>query len=261
MLPRLDAVRYETPLREGGSLPAIVEASDGRRYVMKFSGAGQGPRALIAEILGAGLARAAGLPVPDLALLDLAEGFGRTEPDPEIQDLLRKSTGVNVGLRYLPGSIGYDPYAMPGIEPARASAIVWVDAYLMNPDRTLRNPNLLLWNEEIYLIDHGASLYFHHSWRGWRDKIASPFAGVRDHVLLPFATALEEADASLPDRLLASVDDVVSQVPDEWLGNVPDLGGGAEHRAAYVEFLRERLSAPRDFAAAARRAHVEASSA
>ena len=192
---RVTGLRYVVPLREGGSLPAVVETDAPGAYVVKFRGAGQGARALVAELLVAQLAHALGLPVPDPAIVTLDAGFGETEPDAEIQDLLRASVGTNFGLAYLPGAIAFDPAADYAIDPDLAAAIVWFDAYIANVDRTPRNTNLLIWQDGLYLIDHGAALYVHHRWEGWQDRIQSPFPQIKDHVLLGLAGDLEAADA------------------------------------------------------------------
>ena len=238
------ATRYVTPLREGGSLPAVVEGDDGRSWVLKFRGAGQGRKALVAELIAGELARALGLPVPELALMELDPVLGRNEPDAEIQALLRASAGVNLGLAYLPGAIGYDP-SMGA--PPLASEIVWFDALTANVDRTPRNPNLLLWHKQLYLIDHGAALYFHHDWDRFLSRSRDPFPAIRDHVLLPFAGGLREADAALALRLdEALVRQIVALVPDDW------LEGARDH---YREFLWQRLQPPRAFVEEAARAH------
>jgi hypothetical protein len=189
-LRTVNVIRYVTPLREGGSLPAIAEADDGFLYVLKFRGAGQGPRALIAELIGGEIARAIGLKAPEIVFANLDEAFGRTEPDEEIQDLLKASTGLNLALHYLSGAITFDPTINP-IDPVLASAIVWLDCLLMNVDRTARNTNMLMWHRELWLIDHGASLYFHHSWNQWEEQATRPFTQVKDHVLLSRATELD----------------------------------------------------------------------
>src|SRR5688572_9855351 len=191
-LRTVDIIRYVTPLREGGSLPAIVEADDGFLYVLKFRGAGQGIKALIAELIGGEIARAAGLKVPEIVFASLDTAFGRTEPDEEIQDLLKASTGLNLALHYLSGAITFDPQVTK-VDPELASVIVWLDCLLTNVDRTPRNTNMLTWNKELWLIDHGASLYFHHSWDNWEEQAKRPFVQVKDHVLLPLASELEKA--------------------------------------------------------------------
>jgi hypothetical protein len=244
-----------TPLREGGSLPGLVEADDDGLYVVKFRGAGQGPRALVAEVLAAEIGRRLGLPVPDLALVDVDPVLARAEPDPEIQDLIEASAGINAGLDYLPGALAFD--AATALDPALAAAVVWFDALLMNVDRTPRNPNLLVWHGRVWLIDHGAALYLHHgSWR-IAEHARRPFPAIRDHVLLPFAGSIIEADerlAPLLDRAL--IDAVTALVPDEFLAG--DDGSPAERRAEYAEFLERRLGAPREFAEEAERARLAA---
>lgn len=237
--------RYVTPLREGGSLPALVEADDGFLYVLKFRGAGQGVKALIAELLVGELARVLGLRVPELVFCQLDEAFGRTEPDEEIQDLLRASTGRNLALHYLSGASTFDPLVTT-IEPALASRIVWLDCLTLNVDRTARNTNLLMWHQQLWLIDHGAALYAHHAGPGWARPRPRPFPQVKDHVLLPQARELAAADAAgrtqlTPDRLRA----IVALVPDEWLTN-EDISAD-EQRAAYVSFLETRLAAAETF--------------
>ncbi|HYN89656.1 MAG TPA: HipA family kinase [Ardenticatenaceae bacterium] len=248
MLKHLEAIRYVTPLREGGSLPAIVETDEPSCYVLKFHGAGQGPRALIAELVSGELARASGLPLPEIAFIELAAGFGRSEGDPEIQDLLRASVGLNLGLRYLPGSATYDPVAVPNVDPLLASSIVWFDAYTTNVDRTAHNTNMLIWQGDLYLIDHGSTLYFHHNWTGYEKRIRTPFAAIAKHVLLPFASQIEAADRLLSARLSGEViRRVVELIPDDWLGDEPRFASAAEHRQAYVEYLLARLEEPRAF--------------
>ena len=193
LIRTVDVTRYVTPLREGGSLPAIVEADDGFLYVLKFRGAGQGVKALIAELLGGEIARALGFRVPEIVFANVDPGFGRTEPDEEIQDLLKFSEGLNLGLHYLSGAISFDP-VINRVDEQTASRIVWLDCLLTNVDRSARNTNMLMWNKELWLIDHGAALYFHHSWTNWEEHSIRPFAQVKDHVLLPWASELEKAD-------------------------------------------------------------------
>ena len=248
MLRTVKATRYVTPLREGGSLPAIVEADDDGLYVLKFRGAGQGPKVLIAELICGEIGRALGLSVPELVFVELDPALGRNEPDEEVQALIEASAGLNLALDYLPGSIGFDPIAAAPIEPALASAIVWFDAYTTNVDRTPRNTNMLVWHRRLWLIDHGAALYFHHTWRDYLARSRSPFAPIKDHVLLPFASSIYEADAGLAERVTpVLIEQVVSAVPDTWLGDEPRFGSPDEHRAAYVSFLLSRLQAPRQF--------------
>jgi hypothetical protein len=245
LLRTVEATRYVTPLREGGSLPAVVEADDLGTYVLKFRGAGQGRKALIAEIVAGEIARALGLLVPEIVLANLDPKLARAEPDPEIQDLIRASVGLNLALDYLPGSLGFDPLVEPP-GPDLASRIVWFDALVTNVDRTPRNPNLLTWHDRLWLIDHGASLYFHHAWQGWEATSKRPFAAARDHVLLPFAEAISEADAALAPKLTKEVlREIVDLVPEEWLKVEPGFPDTAALRDAYVEFLSRRLEEPR----------------
>ena len=266
MLRTVTANRYVTPLREGGSLPAVVEADDLGTYVLKFVGAGQGRKALVAELVAGEIGRHLGLPVPEIVLVRLDPGLGRSEPDPEIQDLLKASAGLNLALDYLPGSLGFDPLVGPP-GPDLASRIVWFDALVTNVDRTPRNTNLLVWHGRLWLIDHGASLYFHHNWPardpsgdGTALEAASrrPFAAARDHVLLPFAGAIPEADADLTPRLTPDVlRRIVDLVPDEWLVAEPGFGSVEEVRSAYVAYLSERLREPRAWVLALEEARGE----
>src|SRR5882757_9769613 len=213
----VNVTRYVTPLREGGSLPAIAEADDSFLYVIKFRGAGQGVKALIAELIGGEIARKIGLKIPELVFANLDTAFGRTEPDEEIQDLLKASVGLNLALHYLSGAITFDPTVTP--LPSRlASQIVWLDCLLTNVDRTPRNTNMLVWNKELWLIDHGASLYFHHSWDNWEQQATRPFVQVKDHVLLPRAAELEAVDGEFRSILTSErIRSIVSLIPDEWL--------------------------------------------
>jgi hypothetical protein len=248
------ATRYVTPLREGGSLPAVVEADDDGLYVLKFRGAGQGRKALVAELIAGELARAAGLRVPEIVFVELDPELARTEPDPEIQDLIRASAGLNLALDYLPSAVTFDPVAhRPDAD--LASAIVWHDAFVTNVDRTPRNSNLLMWHRQLWLIDHGAALFFHHQWDGYLERAGSPFALIRDHVLLEFASRLEEADTNMSRRLTPQVvDRVVGGVPDDWLEASPLFASAAEQRDAYRRYLLRRLEAPRSFVQEAVRA-------
>jgi hypothetical protein len=252
------ATEYVTPLREGGSLPAIVAADDDGTYVLKFRGAGQGPRALIAELVSGEIARALGLPVPEIVFAELDARLAKTEPDPEIQDLLRNSAGLNLALDYLPGSITFDPLVDSAITDARlASAIVWFDALVTNVDRTPKNTNLLVWHRKLWLIDHGATLIFHHNWEGHEQRTRSAFAAVNDHVLLRYATQLTEVDGELAtlltgDRIAA----IIELIPDTWLGDEPRFANAGEHRGAYREYFRQRLTAPRAWAEEAVRART-----
>jgi len=244
-LETVRVTRYVTPLREGGSLPAIVEADDDGLYVLKFRGAGQGPLALVAELITGELARALGLPVPRLVLMELDGDMARTEPDPEISDLIRASAGLNLGLDFLPGSVMFDP-TVTRPDPDIASQIVWLDAYASNVDRTARNTNLLLWHKRLWLIDHGASLYFHHS-PTWTADIATrardPFAMIKEHVLLRFASSLRQADELLAPRVTPElIADIVGMIPDAWLTDI------ATQRQDYARYLQARITAPRAFA-------------
>jgi len=239
-LRKVNVIRYVTPLREGGSLPAIVDANDGFLYVLKFRGAGQGKKALIAELIGGEIARSLGLKVPEIVFADLDAAFGRIEGDEEIQDLLKASTGLNLGLHYLSGSITFDPLITP-VSALLASKIVWLDCLLMNVDRTSRNTNMLWWNKEVWLIDHGAALYFHHAWQDWKNA-SKPFPMVKDHVLLSKATQLEEVNTAF--RSLLTVDrirDIISFIPDEWLDVDSPFKNPGEHREAYAWFLETRV--------------------
>ncbi|HEX8254811.1 MAG TPA: HipA family kinase [Thermoanaerobaculia bacterium] len=247
------ATSYVTPLREGGSLPAIVEGDDDGTYVLKFRGAGQGPRALIAELVSGELARLLGLPVPEIVFAEVDPRMGKTEPDPEIQDLLRQSEGLNLALDYLPGSIGFDPLIdRPLIGKEKLAAkIVWFDALVTNVDRTPRNTNLLVWHGNLWLIDHGASLYFHHAWSDdFLERARTPFAAIKDHVLLPWASDILEVDAELAPLVTAeAIDAIVALIPEEWLGD-------ATHRAGYREWLLRRLQSPREWVEEAARART-----
>ena len=254
-IPRVTAMRYVQPLREGGSLPAVVDTEDGL-YVVKFRGAGQGPKALVAELIVGLLAQRLGLPVPQLALVDLPPPFGRSEPDPEIQDLLRRSHGANVGLRYLDGAFNFDPTAAGAvITPEFAARVVWLDALVTNPDRTHRNPNLLVWDRRPWLIDHGAALYAHHNWGSLTpEKVRGPFPLIANHVLLTQSDRLEEIDAGAAAALGGdALRRVTELIPDELLTG-PRYAGDANpavQRARYLDFLATRLSPPRDFVSAA----------
>jgi len=249
------ATRYVTPLREGGSLPGLMEADDDGLYVVKYTAAGQGPKALVAELLGGELGRALGLLVPEIVLADVDPALGRAEPDPEIQDLLIRSAGVNLGLDFLPGALPFDPAAgeRPGAEPpdpGLAADVVWFDALITNVDRTARNVNLLEWHHRLWLIDHGAALYIHHTWREPEEHARRRFERIADHVLLPYAGSILEADARLAPRidrdLLASLADAI---PSAWLDE--DAAG---QRRSYVDYLARRLEPPRMFVEEAERA-------
>jgi hypothetical protein len=236
------ARRYVTPLREGGSLPAIMEADDLGTYVVKFHAAGQGKKALVAEIIAGEIGRKLGLRVPEIVLVEVDPVLGRSEPDDEIRALLTASGGLNVGLDYLPGSLSFDP-VVTKIDRDLAARVVWFDALVTNVDRTARNPNLLLWGRELYLIDHGASLYFHHDWPAGLARSRTPFAPIRDHVLLPAADDWGRVDGELAAVLdRAALRAVLDEVPAIWLGDAPD-----ETRRQYLTWFEERLAAPRPF--------------
>jgi hypothetical protein len=236
-LRTVNVTRYITPLREGGSLPAIVEADDEGMYVLKFRGAGQGPKALIAELLAGEIARILGFRVPEIVFAELDAELSRTEPDPEIQDLLRSSAGLNLGLDYLPGSITFDPI-VDEIDALLASKIVWFDSFITNVDRTARNSNMLMWHEELWLIDHGAALYFQHSWDFWREQSIKPFSQIRDHILLPFASELAAISREMNSQLDRSIfESIVETIPNSWLEGD---GSPQEKRSVYQEFLVNR---------------------
>ena len=255
-LRKVTATRYVTPLREGGSMPAIVEADDEGMYVLKFRGAGQGPKALIAELVAGELARAAGLPVPEIVFIDVDVDLARTEPDPEIQDLIKRSAGLNLALDYLPGSVMFDP-VVTSPDAAMSAAVVWFDAFVTNVDRTARNTNMLMWHRELWLIDHGAALYFHHSWDNPMERALDRFALIKDHVLLPFAGSIEAAAAKLSALLTpAVIRRCVDAIPDTWLVVDSPFASPAQHRDAYVEYLLRRMQSPQAFAQEASRARA-----
>jgi hypothetical protein len=240
-LRHVNITRYVTPLREGGSLPALVEADDQFMYVLKFRGAGQGKRALIAELIGGEIARKLGLQVPELVFANLDVAFGRIEGDEEIQDLLKASVGLNLAVHYLSGAVTYDPLVTK-INAELASKIVWMDSLLLNVDRTARNTNLLWWHKELWVIDHGAALYFHHSWHDWQDP-KRPFLKIKDHVLLPLATQLKEVNDRYKSLLTEPViRSIIDLIPDEWLEEEQVFNSIEEHREAYVSFLTTRLA-------------------
>jgi hypothetical protein len=249
-LRRISATRYVTPLREGGSLPAIVEADDDGLYVLKFRGAGQGRKALIAEVVAGELARALGFTVPELTLVELDPVLGRAEPDPEIQDLLVASAGLNLGVDFLPSALPFSPAAEWTPDPELAADVVWLDALVTNVDRTAQNPNLLLWHDRLWLIDHGAALYFHHALEPEPGHERTPFVAIREHVLLPFAASIEEADERLAARVTPDLlEEIAAAIPDEWLDG--------DDREVYVAYLRGRLEAPRLFVEEAERAREQ----
>jgi hypothetical protein len=253
-LRTVTATRYVTPLKEGGSLPAIVEADDEGMYVLKFRGAGQGPKALIAELIAGELARAANLPIPELVFIELDADLARTEPDPEIQSLIRASAGLNIAIDYLPGSVMFDPIT---VQPTAslASAIVWFDAYVTNVDRTARNTNMLMWHRQLRLIDHGAALYFHHSWDNYMERSCDRFTAIKDHVLLKFADQLESADKTMSALITEDViRRIVELIPDAWLMNDLKFATATAYRDAYIDYLLKRLVSPHEFVEEAIRA-------
>ncbi len=253
----VQAERYVTPLRQGGSLPAVIEADDGRQYVMKFAGAGQGRKALIAELLSGEIGRALGLTVPEIVLIRMDRHFGRSEPDPEIQDLLRGSVGLNLGLAYLPSAVEYSPLLKFPLTRQDAARIVWFDALVSNVDRTPRNTNMLMWHRAPWLIDHGSTLYFHHT-EGWERDLSrarSAFRGIKDHVLLRHATTLEDEDEGMARVLTEDViEEIVRLVPEAWLADGANTSAAADVRAAYRRYLVDRLAPPRGFVEEAARA-------
>lgn len=241
------ATRYVTPLREGGSLPAIIEADDDGMYVLKFRGAGQGIKALVAELVAGEIARSLGLPVPEIVFVELDPILGRSEPDPEIQDLIKASAGINLALDYLPGSITFDPLIQKP-DSKLASSIVWFDAYTTNVDRTPRNANMLLWHKELWLIDHGAALYFHHNWNDYLERSLSAFPLIKDHVLLPFANDMQEMDEILSAKLTTEIiKEIIALIPDDWLIGETKFASVEEHRNAYIEYFMRRLESPRNY--------------
>jgi len=257
MIQTVTATRYIHPLREGGSVPAVVEADDGELYVMKFVGAAQGAKALIAELVAGEIARTLGLRLPEIVLIELNPLLGRSEPHPEIRDLIQASAGLNLALRYLPSAFAYNPLLEPPVAAELASAIVWFDAYVTNVDRTARNVNMLLWQDDLWLIDHGAALYFHHDWGDYLERSRSPFAFIRQHVLIKLASKVREADTQLrplltPERL----HEIVNDIPAIWLGDEKQFIGPDEQRAAYVAYLTARLAAAENFVGEAVNAHA-----
>jgi hypothetical protein len=252
------AIRYLTPLREGGSLPAVVEADDGGLYVMKFVGSGHGSKALIAELVAGEIGRALGLRVPEIVFIELDPALGPSEPNAEIRDLLRASVGLNLGLRYLPNAFTFNPLLKPPPDAGLASAIVWFDAYVTNVDRTPRNVNILIWQEELWLIDHGSALYFHYNWNGYMKRSHTPFSRIKDHTLLPFASDLDGADTALRSRLTPEViQHIVGLIPGGWLDGEPGFADQAEHRQAYAAYLLSRLEASHLFVEEAKHARTQ----
>lgn len=256
-LRRQKLTRYVTPLREGGSLPAVADADDGFSYVVKFGGAGHGTKALVAELIGGEIARALKFNVPELVLLDLDEDFGRTEPDEEIQDLLKASQGLNLGLHYLPGAFTVDP-AVNHMDADTASRLVWLDAFLTNVDRTNRNTNMLVWKKQLWLIDHGASLYFHHSWRNLDTAPLTSFTYIKDHAMLRYASRIGEADKWMRQHITPrTLGHIVDLLPDEWLRYDGVELTPTQIRQAYKDFLITRLTNSRIFVTEAIKAHNE----
>ena len=248
MLRTVTATRYVTPLKEGGSLPAIMEADDDGLYVVKFRAAGQGTKALIAEVVAGEIGRRLGLPVPELVVVDMDIALAAAEPDPEIRELLERSAGLNAGLDFLPGSLTYRPRTDPPPSPELAADIVWFDALMMNIDRTARNPNMLIWHGRTWLIDHGAALYVQHTWREPLVHARRGFAQAKDHILLPVAGSIEDADARLGGLIdRPFLETVLAAVPDDWL---------TEPRVDYVDYLATRLEAPRPFVEEVERART-----
>ncbi|MBI3746862.1 MAG: aminotransferase class I and II [Chloroflexi bacterium] len=251
MLRTVRATRYVTPFREGGSLPGLVEADDDGLYVVKFRGAAQGPRALAAEVIAGELGRAIGLPVPELVLIDIDPGLTAADPDPDpfVQELLERSPGRNLGVDFLPGSLTFSPAADAPLDPALAADIVWFDSLVTNTDRSPRNPNILAWHRRLYLIDHGAALFIHHTWREPDEHAARSLATIHDHVLLPGAGSVAEAHARMAPLVTAElVASLVDSVPDSWLAADSPVGGPAGQRAAYTRYLARRRDAQADLA-------------
>jgi len=241
MIRTVNVTRYITPLREGGSLPALAEADDDFKYVVKFRGAGHGVKALNSELIGGIVAKLLNLRVPELVFVQLDEAFGQTEGDEEIQDLLQGSRGLNLGLHFLSGALTYDPVTTK-VDGLTASKIVWMDAFLTNVDRTVRNTNMLMWHKDLWLIDHGATLYFHHTWTNWEKQALNSFPLIKDHVLLPFANQLEEANRFCKQILTPEViREVVDLIPDSWADVAEEGFTANEVREVYYQFLNQRL--------------------
>lgn len=238
----VDVVQYIKPLREGGSLPAIVKGDDGFLYVLKFRGAGQGKKALIADFIGAELARSIGFKVPELVFMNLDDSFSQTEPDEEIQDLLKFSVGLNFGVHFLSGAITYDPL-VNNVDALMASKLVLLDSVISNIDRTAKNPNLLIWNQELWVIDNGASLYFHHNWETWKNHLERTFPLIKDHVLLDQASLLKDASQEIQTALdSATLKEIISKVPTDWLEHEGARMSPDDMRSAYLEYLQAKLS-------------------
>lgn len=241
-LRTVNVTRYITPLREGGSLPALADADDGFKYVVKFRGSGHGTKAVISELIGGAVAQTLGFRIPELVFVNLDEAFGRTEGDEEIQDLLQNSKGLNLGLHFLSGAFTFDP-VVTEVDSKLASQIVWMDAFLTNVDRTVRNTNMLIWHKELWLIDHGATLYFHHSWVNWQKYALSPFSQIKDHVLLPNASQLDEVDIEFKKILTAEkITEIVNLIPEEWLNWSDENETAEDIKNIYRQFLIERVN-------------------
>lgn len=241
-LRTVNVTRYIAPLREGGSLPALADADDGFKYVVKFRGSGHGTKALISELIGGVVAQTLGFRIPELVFVNLDEAFGRTEGDEEIQDLLQNSKGLNLGLHFLSGAFTFDP-VVNQVDAKLSSQIVWMDAFLTNVDRTVRNTNMLMWHKELWLIDHGATLYFHHSWVNWEKYAVSPFTQIKDHVLLPNASLIDEADIEFKKILTSEkISEIVDLIPDEWLEWGDEDETPSDIKNIYRQFLIERVN-------------------
>ena len=248
MLRTVTATRYVIPLREGSSLPAIVEADDLGLYVVKFRGAGQGILALIAELIAGEIGRALGLRVPEIVCIQIDGTLGRNEPDYAIRQLLKASSGLNLALDYLPGSVPFDPAARDTASPEEASLAVWLDAFMLNVDRTAKNANLLMWHRKLYLIDHGAALYVHHNWAGMQEKTGAPFGEIRNHILLPWASGIEEAGKTAHEKLTSEkIAEIAGWIPEEWLASISGTMSVDDRRAGYIKFLTERLNSSHSF--------------
>jgi hypothetical protein len=246
-LRHIEVSRYITPLREGGSLPAIISTEDEELFVLKFRGAGQGVKALIAEVIGGELARRLGFLVPEIVIASLDESFGRAEPDEEIQDLLKSSTGLNLGIKYLQGAMTFDP-GVTEINEMVASMIVWFDCFITNVDRTTKNTNMLVWNKELWLIDHGAALYFHHQWVNWERHATKPFTLIKDHVLLPRATRLQEANELMKAEVTENlIKEIIALIPEDWFIDPYSEESVPERKSIYLQYLLKRLQTANHF--------------
>ncbi|MDL2290075.1 aminotransferase class I and II [Paludibacteraceae bacterium OttesenSCG-928-F17] len=253
----VNVTRYIMPLREGGSLPALAEADDDFKYVVKFRGSGHGTKALISELIGGLVAKILGFRIPELVFVNLDEAFGQTEGDEEIQDLLQWSKGLNLGLHFLSGAFTFDPVTTT-IDDKLASQIVWLDAFLTNIDRTVRNTNMLIWNRELWLIDHGSTLYFHHNWDGWEKQSLTPFSMIKDHVLLPYASKLEETDKEFKEILTSEkLREIVDLIPSDWLNWAEGEETTEDLREVYFNFLNNRLNNSEIFVKQAEHARKE----